>query len=153
MQRDQMAGMDLTADPDGSCPSPSAKVVRLARRRRPPDGGLDLAGDEDPSGSGELQVNRDVYREASTLALVVRIWKAVEVSFRYDVQGAQSWVPSLCTIVLMSAIAATMLVPRLTLPETSPEGLRIVVAATSGCVVLVTGAGILLYQIRKKSKF
>jgi hypothetical protein len=98
-----------------------------------------------------LQVNRDVHQEASTLALVVRIWKAVEVSFRYDVQGPHSWVPPLCTIVLLSGIAAAMLVPRLTLPPTAPETMQIVVAATSGCAVLMTGASILLYQIRKKS--
>jgi hypothetical protein len=145
MQRDQMAGMDLTSDPEQEQPSPAAKVARLARRRRPPDGAIDLADHEDPSGTGAITVRRGAHRETSTLTFEIHIWKAAHVSFGYRVQGPRGWVPPFCALVLFDAIVAASLIPYLL----APASLRIAVAAGSG-VALIIAAGILLHWLRKK---
>lgn len=148
VQRDSAEGVDLTADPRQRDPSPGAKVVRLARRRRPPDDDLDLADHEDPPGAG-ITVHRTVYREASKVSFEIRLWKVVNIGFEYDVQGPSSWAGPLCAIVLLVAVVAAILVPNAILPSGAPTGLRVAIAAGSEIAVLVAGA--LFYRLRKKS--
>lgn len=152
MQRDPMAGVDLTADPEQEYPSPAAKVARLARRRRPAEACLDLADDEDPSSMGDLTVYRNPQRDASTVSLIVRGWKVVDLSFEYDVQGPSSWVAPFCAIVLLGAIGAAVVMPNAILPPTASPTLWITVAAASGGAVMLAGAGagVLFYWLRKK---
>jgi hypothetical protein len=140
MQKDPMVGMDLTSDPQQSRPSPDAKVAWWARRSRKNDDILDLTDSEAPSRLSSVKVRRTVYREASTLALDLRIWKVVQLRFGYNLQGPLSVAASLCAVVLLLAIVAALLVPHGALPA---------VAVCSG-LVLVGGVVVLLYRLRAK---
>lgn len=139
--------MDLSAEG----PSPDAKVVQLASRRQQPEGHMDLSETEYPSESANLDVSRTVWPEASSLAFEFHIWKAVGVSFKYNVHGPAAWAAPLCTVVLANAILAASVVPRLILASTASDSLRMSVAATSGGFALVAGTLILLHLLRKKS--
>jgi hypothetical protein len=136
MQRDSMAGMDLTADPRHKDPSPGAKVVRLARRRRAARARLDLAEEEEPSTAGEVVVHRGRCDEASTISAELRLWKVFHARVAYRVPGPVGWAASLYVAVLFLAIVAAVAVPTLVLPDPAPLGLRLLVAVVSGGPVL-----------------
>lgn len=149
MQRDSMTGMDLTADPRQKDPSPGAKVVRLARRRRQGSDRLDLAEHEEPSNAGELRVNRVVGPEDSTLSAAIRIWRVLDVRVKYEVRGPAGSAASLCVAVMVLSVVAAVIVPTLILPDATSVGVRLIVALASGGAVLITGV-LAIYWLRKR---
>ena len=149
MQRDPLTGLDLASDPAQAYPSPGAKVARLSRSSAPPEGNLDLTA-EDPSDDAVLNVDRATHRETSTLNIQVRFWKP-QITFSYHVEGPLSWAAPLCAVVLLHSVGAAVIVPRLILPPPSEAGLQMMVSGVSGGAILIMGASILLYWLRKRA--
>jgi hypothetical protein len=142
--------MDLTADPRQKDPSPGAKVVRLARRRRAVKDRLDLAEAEDPSTAGEVVAHRTSHDEPSTISAELQVWKVFHARAAYQVPGPVGWAASLCVAVLALAIVAAVAVPTLVLPDPAPLGIRLIVALASGGAVLTVGA-VIINWLRRRS--
>jgi hypothetical protein len=157
MQRDQVAGLDLTSDPAEADPSPAAKIARMARRRRPPEGDLDLTDHEDPSDAATLKVRRSSSSEGGTVTFTVRIWKAVHTEVEFKVWGPVSWAGAHCVFVLVLAIAAALITPRLLLPHAAAASLQVAVAVGTwaavmvGATLLMVALGVLTYWLRRTS--
>jgi hypothetical protein len=65
-------------------PTPVAKVVRLAKRRRPDEADVDLSDREQPSDVAGLRVHRSSRRDGARLSFLLRAWRLLHVGFQPD---------------------------------------------------------------------